>query len=453
MRRTASLVVVLASLAAASPAAAQGGFAAGSGPGRPVAGPAFADGRMSWVEASDDLTARLVTGDVGTAPTVLATAPAPSRANYITATFGVSGTTALLWALFEGVGYKGVLDPVGLTALAGPPGAMHPIAGGAEVFYSNPMLVGDRVAVPVYGAPGATAIRFLDPATGAHSDVPARTTPWSAAGDVLAHLDADGRPMVTDWRQGKELYRPELPADWGTPTGVKVAPDGTALWSGQSSSRSDHPFLHGVSTPSAPAVRELPVPANATVLGRAGDRVLYGQPEGTGYGYAVGDFEGRVLARVPAGIASAPPGFDGHRIGFLTRPCAIPVVNVWDYENPGRPPPLPAPPPCHGAQLGGRPQARATELRVPLRCAADASGGCLTEVKATLRRSGRRPVTLDTETALAAGERRSAVLDADTRAGRRALAGPLRLTVVARAVRLAGERSVGRYRLGRRRAR
>ncbi|HEX8122358.1 MAG TPA: hypothetical protein VF549_13940 [Solirubrobacteraceae bacterium] len=444
MRAPTCVAIVLSCLACAPPAGAQSGFAAGFGPASFATGPVFADGRLAWVEAGDDLAARLVVGDAGAPPTVIARAAAPPGAQSVSASFGVSRSTALLWVQWDGPAHKGGTDPVGVTALAGPPGALHPIAAGAEFFYSRPELVGDHVVLPVYGTPGTTttaAIRFLDPATGAHTDVAGRT-PWSAAGDLVAHLDGDLRPVVTNWRDGTEVYRPQLPADWPGVDDVELAADGSAVWSA-TTDRPGHPLLHGVTSPDAPAIRELPLPANAAVLARAGDRLLYRDP-GDG-GFAVSDFDGRVVARVPVGVGLGVPAIDGHRIALTTLPCAVPVIQVWDYEGP--PPPVATPAPCHGARLGGRPEPRGRTLRVPLRCPADASGGCVTDVEAVIRRHRRPAVTLGAQARLAAGERRAAVLEAGTAAARRALRGPMRVTVFATAAKLPGERFVRRFRL------
>jgi hypothetical protein len=162
----------------------------------------FGDGELVWVERDASLAVRLVAGDLGRSPATLATIPAPSRATIVHAAFGANRSSALLYALFER-GVKGGNEPVGTIAVAGPRGALRPLGDEGETPYAFPKLVGDRVASPFAAPDHAFAIRFLDPVSGARTDVPVAppASPWDAAGDLLAARIA-GRPSVagTDLR-------------------------------------------------------------------------------------------------------------------------------------------------------------------------------------------------------------------------------------------------------------
>ena len=423
MKRLALLLLALGAVAPA-PAPAQTGQATGSGPGRPIAGPQFGDGELVWVEAGDDLTTRLVVGDVGRPASVLATAGAPGGANSVTAAFGASSTTALLYALFE-TPTKGGPQPVGLTVLAGPRGELRPLGDGADVAYNPPAIAGERVAFLVRDSTTGV-IRFLDPVSGERSEVPAASYPTSfaVAGDLVAHLLPDKTPAVTNWRTGAELYRAQIPSDWLPPERVALQPDGAALWTSLHRPEEGQPVRthQGLTTPDAPAARELPLPEGAYVFGLAGNRVLY-RDFAPADRWEVAELDGRVLARLEASAAVPTPGFDGRRLGWMSQPCAIPIVTVRDVDAP--PPPVPAPLPCGAAELEGRPRVTPEGVRVALRCRGSESTGCVTDVAVTVRRRKRRTLRFERST-IGQATGGLEVL----RFGRRAsLRGPLRVTI------------------------
>ncbi|MDQ3740305.1 MAG: hypothetical protein M3389_05095 [Actinomycetota bacterium] len=435
----ALLAALLAALAVAAPAAAQNGTVRGVGTGYPIAGPVFGGGEMVWVER-EGLDVRLVGGDVGRPAQVLATVSSPLSWDGVHPAFGASDTTVLLWAMFT-VRAKGSEEPVGVEASAGPRGALRRLSGDAAVAYRFPRLVGDRVAY-IVGLPGdAWVARFLDPVTGARTDVPTASViyPWSAAGDVLAHLaPTEARePVVTNWRTGEELYRPGLPEGW-QPSAVDVMPDGTAVWSASVVEGGVRRYVHGVSTPAQPAVRPIPLLDGSLVHELAAGRVLYrSQSE-----WAVADLEGRVLARVPAQVTSIPPGTDGRRIGYVTRPCAVAVVHVYEIDNPPEPKGV-APAPCPAARVAGRPSVGRDGLRIPVRCDTGASMGCLSDVYVAVKRRGRRRPQryVLVQHALEAGE-----TDVLTVGRRRSLRGRLRVRIVVQEPEGDGQ-AVSRFRL------
>ncbi len=429
--KRALLSVVLVALAAAPAAAAQSGTAVGPLPGEPVAGPVFGDdGEVAWVERGGG-SLRLVVSGLGGAPSVLATAGVPRGADTVTASLGLSRSSALLYALYEVNAPKVGPQPIGAVAIAGRRDALRPLSGEPASPYAFPLLAGDRVAFRRFAGPD-TAIRFLDPVTGEQSDVLAGGggTPHAVAGDLVAHpLPGEERKVaVTNWRTGAELYRSDVPA--GTfLSNVELAPDGSAVWTTQPS----QPQPHSITTPQDSALRPLPLPQGSIVAGFAGDRVLYR----LGEQWEVSDLDGRVAVRVPASVATAVPAVAGRRLAYLGRPCAMTVATVLDLDAP---PPPAVPVPCRAARLDGRPTLRAGVLRVTLACDGVESAGCLTALRVTARRRGaRRAKRFGGEPAMAAGERRTLSFPA----GR----GPRRVTIVTDTVRDGGESTTRRFRL------
>lgn len=447
--RRAVLAVLLLSLGLAPAAAAQTGTIGGAGPGHVVGGVALVDDELVWAQRDDAFGVRLVSGGFDRPARVLATVPAPRGASGVHVAFGANRTHALLYAVFEGPGYKGVPEILGRTLVFGPRGALREIGEPAGFGYAAPRLVGERVAyeLPSPGLGMPMRIRFADPATGALSDVAIPlVNSWDAAGDLVAHQrpTAEREPVVTNWRTGEELYDAERPAGFTTIGGVRLAPDGTAAWAGTLADGPDAgtPRI-GISTPHEPRMRLLPTQDKGLVAMGAG-RLLYAryaEPQ-----WEVGDLDGREVARWPRDPATAAAAFDGRRIVSMSRPCALPMVNVYAFENPPEPKGV-APARCVGARVAGRPSVARGTLRVPLRCEGTEGAGCVTDVSAVVRRRGRQPYRLELlETALAAGERRAVDLMRPRNPFPR---GRLRITIATVARKDGDARQVRRFRLRR----
>ncbi|HEX2086574.1 MAG TPA: hypothetical protein VHF89_12900 [Solirubrobacteraceae bacterium] len=391
-----------------------------------------------WAEAKPDLTVKLLVSDLSTPrPIVLGGAEPPPGWPPDTVVLSADGNPwrLVLHARWERCDQcKGVPDVLGAAALGGAADSLRPLGDEADGPYVTPEVVGDHIAYRLYRLPGPDTIRLVDPAGRERIDVATEHgTSHVLAGHLLAHRRPDGDLVVEEWRSRRVVYRPELPAGWA-PEGLRALDaGGNAVWSAG-------PGRHGVTTPAAPALRELPI-ASELPPRVAGGRLLHQ----AGDGLAISDLDGRLLHALP-GVRSAAD-FDGRRVAWLETPCAIPLIVVWDTD--GARPAVPAPL-CPGVRVVRRPRVVSGRLAVRVRCAGTPLTGCAATVSAV---ADGRPL-VPAQLRLRPRERRTVLLAPAFRGAPLPRAEPLRvaITTAPTARPEPGERRVRRFGLrGRRR--
>jgi hypothetical protein len=143
------------------------------------------------------------------------------------------------------------------------------------------------------------------------------------AGEYLATFDVGDQAVVLRrWSDGAELLR--FPAG----TTYDVQPDGKLAWVGKHEGRT------GVlwASPESPAPSFVAADVEPQRIRIGADRVAFGGRRGA----EVRSLDGGLVATAP----NAPVGdFDGSRLVWAARPCAVVAILTWDLQ--GEPPALP----------------------------------------------------------------------------------------------------------------
>lgn len=330
-----------------------------------VSGPVFAGEDVVWTEeAAPRLTHRIRALDPSGTARDVGVLPAPTGGPYPFDARGVTlagsstrvlaGTLDLVWGDRLTELYRATVWSAGsggpVEQLRARESTDQQPSGYAVRATEGAFAIGDDVfaeEAPSTPAASFTAARFVD-----------------LAGDLALVADADGLRVVR-WRDSSELYRPRVA---GIHT-VDLQPDGKLAFV----LVRDGVRTAGWASPEEPWPHLLPVEQSAELdVAIAGDRIAVRTTDDV----AVFTLDGGLVALVDAPDVLGAPAFDGRRVAWAARRCAVTFVATWSpgeavprLPSAGCRPPGPSP---HLFRLARR----AGTLTVGLRCPADAANGC-----------------------------------------------------------------------------